>query len=110
VIAPYSRAMLVSPALLFLLEPMVGKFVLPLLGSAPEVWRTTVLFFQAALLAGYGFAHLTSRLPARRQPLVQLALLAAAAVVLPKLSWSRGRGRRGAAPCRPLRGVGSRAG
>jgi len=40
-------------AALFLLEPMVGKFVLPLLGSAPEVWPTTVLFFQAALLAGY---------------------------------------------------------
>ena len=55
---------------------MVGKFVLPLLGSAPEVWPTTVLFFQAVLLAGYAFAHLTSRLPARRQALLQLAALA----------------------------------
>jgi hypothetical protein len=43
VIALYSLALLVSAALLFLLEPMVGKFVLPLLGSAPEVWPTTVL-------------------------------------------------------------------
>jgi hypothetical protein len=42
VIALYSLALLVSAALLFLLEPMVGKFVLPLLGSAPEVWPTTV--------------------------------------------------------------------
>src|SRR5215210_4229505 len=62
---------------------MVGKFVLPLLGSAPEVWPTTLLFFQAALLAGYGFAHLTSRLPARRQALAQLGVLASAALVLP---------------------------
>jgi hypothetical protein len=68
---------------------MVGKFVLPLLGSAPEVWPTAVPFFQAALLAGYGFAHLTSRLQARRQALLQLALLAAA-VVLPKVSRSPG--------------------
>jgi len=77
----YSFALLVSAALLFLLEPMVGKFVLPLLGSAPEVWPTTVLFFQAALLAGYAFAHLTSRLPARRQALLQLGLLAVASAL-----------------------------
>jgi hypothetical protein len=83
VVVLFSLALLVSAALLFLLEPMVGKFVLPLLGSAPEVWPTTVLFFQAALLAGYGFAHLTSRLAARRQAVLQLGLLAAAAVVLP---------------------------
>jgi hypothetical protein len=52
----YALALLVSAALLFVLEPMVGKFVLPLLGSTPEVWPTTMLFFQAALLAGYGRA------------------------------------------------------
>jgi hypothetical protein len=62
---------------------MVGRFVLPLLGSAPEVWPTTVLFFQAVLLAGYAYAHLTSRLPARHQALAQLAVLAAAVVALP---------------------------
>lgn len=79
----YSLALLVSAALLFLLEPMVGKFVLPLLGSSPEVWPTTVLFFQAVLLAGYAFAHVTSRLPARRQAVVQLGVIVAAAAVLP---------------------------
>lgn len=62
---------------------MVGKFVLPLLGSAPEVWPTTALFFQAALLAGYAFAHVTSRLPPRWQALFQLVLLGVATVVLP---------------------------
>jgi hypothetical protein len=66
-----SLALLVSAALLFLLEPMVGKDVFPLLGSAPEVGHTTVLFFQAALLAGWAFAHATSRLPPRRQALPQ---------------------------------------
>jgi hypothetical protein len=54
----------VSAALLFLLEPMVGKFVLPLLGSAPQVRPTTVLFFQAALLAGYGMGGLRAAAPA----------------------------------------------
>ena len=79
----YALALLVSAALLFVLEPMVGKFVLPLVGSAPQVWPTTVLFFQAALLAGYGFAHVTSRLAARRQALLQLGMLALAALALP---------------------------
>ncbi|HEX8054310.1 MAG TPA: fused MFS/spermidine synthase [Thermoleophilaceae bacterium] len=79
----YSLALLVSAALLFLLEPMVGKFMLPSLGSTPEVWTTTVLFFQVVLLAGYGYAHVTSRLAPRRQALLQLGLLAVAALVLP---------------------------
>jgi hypothetical protein len=79
----FSLALFASAALLFLLEPMVGKFVLPKLGSTPEVWTTTVLFFQVVLLAGYAYAHLTSRLPPRRQALIQLALLATAALVLP---------------------------
>ena len=79
----YSLALLATAALLFLLEPMVGKFVLPTLGSTPEVWTTAVMFFQVALLAGYGFTHLTSRLAPRRQALLQLALLAAGALVLP---------------------------
>jgi hypothetical protein len=80
----YSLALFVSAALLFVLEPMVGKSLLPLLGSTPQVWTTTVLFFQAALLAGYAFSHATSRrLSPRVQAIVQIALLVAAAVVLP---------------------------
>lgn len=80
----YSLALFVSAALLFVLEPMLGKSLLPLLGSTPEVWNTTVLFFQAALLAGYAFSHATTRrLAPRAQALVQIALLAVAAVSLP---------------------------
>jgi hypothetical protein len=79
----YSLALLLGAALIFLLEPMVGKFMLPSLGSTPEVWTTTVLFFQLALLGGYAYAHVTSRLAPRRQALLQLGLLAVAALVLP---------------------------
>jgi hypothetical protein len=80
----YSVALFVGAALLFVLEPMVGKSLLPLLGSTPEVWNSTVLFFQAALLAGYAFSHATTRrLAPRAQAVLQVALLAAAAIVLP---------------------------
>jgi hypothetical protein len=82
-IALYSLALLASASLLFVLEPMVGKLVLPLLGSSPQVWTATVLFFQVALLAGYAYAHLSSRLRPRVQAALQVALLAAGAVSLP---------------------------
>jgi hypothetical protein len=81
--ALYALALFVGAALLFVLEPMVGKFLLPPLGSTPAVWNTTVLFFQAALLAGYLWSHLTSRLAVRWQALVQLAVLALGVLALP---------------------------
>src|SRR4029077_13913054 len=63
----------VSSALLFLLQPVVGKMILPRLGGAPQVWNTCMVFFQAALLAGYGYTHTAStRMPVRRQILVHL--------------------------------------
>ncbi len=49
-----------SAFLLFQLQPMMGKYILPWFGGAPAVWTTCLLFFQALLLAGYGYAH---RLP-----------------------------------------------
>ena len=49
-----------AAALLFLLEPMVGRIVLPAFGGSPQVWTTSMLFFQAALLAGYAYAHATT--------------------------------------------------
>src|SRR5687767_3473397 len=80
----YSLALLVSAALLFVLQPMVGKSLLPLLGSTPQVWTTTVLFFQAALLAGYALSHWSSRaLSPRAQSAAQVALLLLAAIALP---------------------------
>lgn len=83
-IALFSATLFVSAALLFWLEPMFGKFLLPTLGSTPQVWIASVLFFQAVLLAGYAYGHLlTARLRTRRQLLVHVALVAVALVVLP---------------------------
>src|SRR5262249_14220862 len=50
-----------SATLLFLIEPMVGKMMLPLLGGTPAVWNTCMVFFQAVLLAGYAYSHWTTR-------------------------------------------------
>ncbi|MFM8471846.1 MAG: hypothetical protein ACKODH_18105, partial [Limisphaerales bacterium] len=73
-----------SAALLFWVEPMVGKLVLPQLGGAPAVWNTCLVFFQAMLLAGYAAAHwLARRCTPRRQLITHLALLLAAFATLP---------------------------
>ena len=82
-LAVFTAAVFLSAFLLFLVQPMFGKMVLPLLGGSPAVWNTCMLFFQAALLGGYLYAHLSSRWTVRRQALVHLALLALAALALP---------------------------
>src|SRR5262249_30057761 len=51
----------VSAALLFLVEPLLGKLLLPFLGGTPAVWNTCLVFFNVALLGGYLYAHGTSR-------------------------------------------------
>jgi len=78
VILVYSAATLLGAALLFLLEPMTAKRLLPLLGGTPAVWTTCLLFFQAVLLGGYGYAHESS---ARLRPPWQVALHAALVLV-----------------------------
>jgi hypothetical protein len=83
-LAVYTAAVFLSAFLLFLVQPLFGKMVLPLLGGSPAVWNTCMLFFQAALLGGYLYAHVTSaRLTVRRQATVHLAALALAAIALP---------------------------
>lgn len=79
-----SITLFLSSALLFLVEPMFAKMVLPYLGGAPNVWNTCMLFFQVALLGGYAYAHVVmSRLAARRQVPTHLALLLLPLLVLP---------------------------
>ena len=83
-IALFSATLFLSAALLFWLEPMFGKFLLPTLGSTPQVWIASMLFFQAVLLAGYAYGHvLSARMSAKRQAVVHVALVAVALVVLP---------------------------
>lgn len=73
-----------SAGLVFMVQPMVAKLVLPLLGGSPSVWNTSIAFFQAALLAGYGYAHLLQQIRSIRvQALVHVAALLVAALVLP---------------------------
>ncbi len=80
----YSGVIFLSAALLFWVEPLLGKMVLPLLGGSPAVWNTCLVFFQAALLLGYLYAHLQSTLfNVRTQTVIHLALLACASLFLP---------------------------
>jgi hypothetical protein len=68
--------MFLSAALLFLVEPMIGKMLLPLLGGTPAVWNTCLVFFQAALLAGYLYAHAALRFLSRKvQVLAHIGVL-----------------------------------
>jgi SAM-dependent methyltransferase len=80
----YALTLFTGAALLFVMQPMVGKMILPLLGGTPAVWSTCMVFFQTALLGGYAYAHvLTSRLRPPRQVLVHVVALALPFAVLP---------------------------
>jgi hypothetical protein len=71
----YGAIMFLSAFLLFLIQPLIGKYILPWFGGTPAVWTTCMLFFQALLLGGYGYAHwLASRWTLRRQALLHLSL------------------------------------
>ncbi len=72
----FTLSMLVSSALLFLVEPMIAKMMLPMLGGTPAVWNTCLVFFQAVLFAGYLYAHGSLKwLTRRTQMAVHLALI-----------------------------------
>src|SRR5713226_4486926 len=80
----HTAAIFVSAALLFMVQPMFTKMVLPRFGGAPSVWSVAIVFFQTALLAGYAYAHVLTRFV--RGPLVlliHLAVMLGGAVFLP---------------------------
>ncbi len=80
----FSLTLLLSAALLFSVQPMFSKMILPLLGGSPQVWNTAMLFFQAMLLGGYAYAHGTTRfLSVRKQALLHVTLLIICMVFLP---------------------------
>lgn len=85
-IAPplFALAIFTSAALVFTVEPMIAKLILPKLGGSPAVWNTSMVFFQAALLVGYGYAHLMQRIHSLHVQLgVHLVALVLAALTLP---------------------------
>lgn len=83
-VAVFTVTLFLSSALLFAVQPMVAKMVLPLLGGAPATWITSMLFFQTALLAGYAYAHWSTRwLGPRRQAIGHIALVMGSLLALP---------------------------
>ena len=79
----FSVTLFLSSTLLFAVQPMFAKMVLPRLGGTPATWITCMLFFQSALLAGYAYAHWSTSWLGRRQPLLQGLLLLLAVGVMP---------------------------
>lgn len=80
----FSLTLFLSAFLLFCVQLMVAKMILPLLGGSPSVWNTCQFFFQATLLAGYGYSHLTTKwLGVRRQSIFHIILLLLPLTFLP---------------------------
>lgn len=74
---------LLSAFLLFQVQPIISKFILPWFGGSPGVWTTCMLFFQIVLFAGYAYAHALTLLPRRWQGVIHGVLLGAAIALLP---------------------------
>ena len=80
----YALTVLTSAFLLFQVQPLIAKFILPWFGGGPAIWTTCMVFFQTVLFAGYAYAHLiASRLSPRVQVAVHALLLVAAVATLP---------------------------
>lgn len=80
----FALTLLVSSSLLFLVQPMIGKMILPHLGGTPAVWNTCMVFFQGVLLIGYAYTHTVSGWRNRRVQLVtHIVLIALPLLVLP---------------------------
>ena len=90
----FCATVFLSAFLLFLVQPLIGRFVLPWFGSSPGVWATCLLFFQVLLLGGYAYAHLlASRFSPRRQAtdhLVLLGLVLLTLPITPSAAWKPG--------------------
>ena len=83
-VTPYALAIFLSAFLLFQVEPIIARYILPWFGGTPAVWTTCMLFFQVSLLAGYAYAHfLASHFSPRHQALVHLSLVVCSLAFLP---------------------------
>ena len=80
----FAVAIFAGAFLVFQVQPIMGRYILPWFGGSPGVWTACMLFFQSCLLAGYGYAHVLARqVSVRRQPLVHLCLVMLSLVWLP---------------------------
>src|SRR5512135_437807 len=86
----YALTILVSAFLLFQVQPVIAKIILPWFGGSAAVWTTCLLFFQIALLLGYLYAHGLSKLRPPAQAAVHISVLAVSLMALPVMpgaSW-----------------------
>src|SRR3954447_8425534 len=79
----YAVTIFISAFLLFQVQPMIAKMILPWFGGISAVWNTCMLFFQMILLLGYLYAHWVHAQPARRQAVIHSTLLAVSLISLP---------------------------
>ncbi len=80
----FAATLLLNALLLFLVQPMIARMLLPYLGGTPAVWNTCMVFFQTLLLAGYAYSHfITRRFSVKTQTILHLSLLALAALAFP---------------------------
>lgn len=84
----FAACIFLSAFLLFQVQPMMGKFILPWFGGAPSVWSTVMLFFQIMLTGGYAYAYWLMK--RRNQPLIHIALIVLALCVLILQVWGWG--------------------
>jgi hypothetical protein len=85
-VVPYAATIFLSSFLLFLVQPIIAKQILPWFGGSAAVWTTCLVFFQAVLLGGYAYADLTTRLGPRRQAMLHVGLLVMSLACLPILA------------------------
>ncbi|WP_438481627.1 spermidine synthase [Oleiharenicola lentus] len=87
----YALTIFTGAFLLFLVQPLIGKYILPWFGGSPGVWTTCLLFFQTLLLGGYAYAHLTTtKLRPKQQATLHLILLVVSLAwlpIIPGASW-----------------------
>src|SRR6476620_7801445 len=79
----YALTISLSAFLLFEVQPVIAKMILPWFGGSSAVWSTCMLFFQIVLLLGYIYAHLLNQLAPRRQAITHISLLAVSLATLP---------------------------
>jgi SAM-dependent methyltransferase len=81
----YAGTIFLSAFLLFEVQPLIAKMILPWFGGSASVWTVCLLFFQVTLLAGYTYAHLLTRLQSRTQAAIHVALVAVSLAALPMI-------------------------
>jgi hypothetical protein len=79
----FGAAILLGAFLLFQVQPLLSRWILPWFGGGSAVWTTCLLFFQTLLFVGYAYAHAADRMPPRARTLVHLGLIAASLALLP---------------------------